>query len=314
MSADRFNLRKTLFILSVKAGNGRALRLTRRIENIYSAEGREDDLSILVTKHGSHAEEAAAAFAAQHGANALIYICGGDGSTSEVANAIAHTPAAMGVVPVGTANDFSRMLYEPKLRRSLDELMQRSLTPSIRPIDLIRINDVYSINIVSFGHDTTVLQSAYDTMQKLPWIGGVGYMIGVLRTLFADKKFPVDIEYTDTEGRRHRDHLDLITATICNGGFYGNGFNPAPEAKLDDGIIHLGLASEMPFRQFASLLMRYRKGTHLDSDKFMLKDAVSGRIIRRDGEMITANRDGIIFQADALDFAVVLGAVNFAFL
>lgn len=311
---DRDN-RQVMFILSVKAGNGRSLGLSRRIEAIYRAKGRDDSLSILVTEHGAHAYEAAGAFADKHGANGLVFICGGDGSTSEVANALAHKDAAMGVLPLGTANDFSKMLYNKKEAKHLEGLIERSLNPDIRKIDLIRLNDHYSINIVSFGYDTIVLQNALWIMDKAPFVGKTGYALGVVKSLFSRKRFDLAIEWTDKDGETHESNHSLILGAICNGGYYGNGFNPAPMAAIDDGVLQICLAETMKAHEFLPLIARYKKGTHIDHPKIRIAHVVEG-VIRPvlPDTTVLANFDGIVFEEPEIRFAVEKDALNLAFI
>lgn len=305
----------TLFILSVKAGNGKSLGLSRRIESMYEAVGRRSDVSILVTEHGDHAYEAAALFAAEHGGKGIVFICGGDGSTSEVANALAKKETAMGVLPLGTANDFSKMLYSKKDAADLEGLLRRTLTPVIRPIDLIRINDRYAVNIVSFGYDTIVLRNAYGIMQALPFVGSAGYALGVVRSLFSAKRFEIEAVWTDEHGGEHRHERPLILGALCNGGFYGNGFHPAPDAKTDDGRLHIVLADTMSFKDFATLIPRYKKGTHTSHRKITMSTAVRGVFKpKRPGDLILGNSDGIIFEEPEVRFEVEPLALKFAFI
>jgi YegS/Rv2252/BmrU family lipid kinase len=308
------NKHRTLFILSVKAGNGKSLKLTRTIEEMYREAGQ--DVTILVTQHGTHAYESAKAFAAEHGEQGIVFICGGDGSTSEVANALANKNTAMGVLPLGTANDFSRMLYTKKEAADLTGLLRRTLHPTIRPIDLIHLNDRYSINITSFGFDTIVLEHAYEVMRELPFVGSAGYALGIVKSLFSRKKFGIEAVWTDEEGRTHRQvQKSMMLGALCNGGYYGNGFNPAPMAKTDDGILHVCLVDAMPFPQFLTMIRAYKKGTHINHPKIKMGNAVSGtfRPLKPDTSIL-GNIDGIIFNEPEIRFEAAPKALKFAFI
>lgn len=307
--------RQVMFILSVKAGNGRALGLSRKIEAIYEADGRADSLSILVTEHGAHAYEASKSFAEKHGKNGLIFICGGDGSTSEVANALAHKDTAMGVLPLGTANDFSKMLCSRKDARHLETLLVRTLKPEIKKIDLIRLNGFYAINIVSFGYDTIVLKNALWIMEKLPFVGKTGYALGVVKSLFSRKHFDLALEWEDEKGQHHSSDTPLILGAICNGGYYGNGFMPAPMAKIDDGVLQICLAETMKMRELLPLISRYKKGKHLTHPKIQIANAVRGVVRPLGGEThVLANYDGIVLEDPEVRFEVEKDALNLAYI
>lgn len=307
--------KQILFILSVKAGNGKSLGLSRRIQAIYAAAGAGDRVEILLTQHGDHAYDAAAAFADTYGENGIVFICGGDGSSSEVANALANTDCAMGVLPFGTANDFSKILYTKKESKDFDGLLQRTLTPTIRKIDAIYFNGRYALNVISFGFDTIVLQNALKIMRRLLFVGSTGYAFGVVMSLFSKKKFPVAITWVDEHGVEHTLEKTMVLSAIGNGRYYGNGFQPSPNAELDDGLLDFSFAEAMSFFSFISLIKRYRQGTHAGHPKIHVGRGTRGTIRPRAPlTSIFGNSDGIIFDEAELHFEVARDAINFAYI
>lgn len=304
-----------MFILSAKAGNGKSLGLSRRVQAIYDAAGVGDRLEILMTQHGDHAYDAAAAFADRYGAKGIVFICGGDGSSSEVANALVNTDCAMGVLPFGTANDFAKVLYTKKEIKDFDGLLRRTLTPVIRKIDAIYFNGRYALNVISFGYDTIVLQNAYKIMHRLPFVGGVGYPLGVLKSLFSKRRFPVAITWIDERGVEQTLEKTMVLSAIGNGRYYGNGFQPAPQAELDDGLLDFSFVEAMSFFSFIALINRYRQGTHLGHPNVHAGRTTRGTI-RPLAPLTTifGNSDGLIFEEADLHFEVAPGAINFAFI
>ena len=101
---------------------------------------------------------------------------------------------------------------------------------------------------------------------------------------------------------------DFLISAICNGGFYGSGFNPAPEAKIDDGVLNLLLASKIPFIKFLPMIKKYKEGRHKDS-KYIREIEVTSGIIRSKDKFI-ANADGEIFKSDEIKFEVLPNALN----
>ena len=62
---------------------------------------------------------------------------------------------------------------------------------------------------------------------------------------------------------------ELLLCAFANGGFYGGGFNCAPLAKTDDGMIDLCFVSRVTRLQFATMISKYKNGTYLESKRIM---------------------------------------------
>lgn len=300
-----------LFILSENAGKGkrRELNIATYVTDLYKRKKRDTQLHLLSTRYSGHAAEAADKFMKNYGEHAVIYVCGGDGTSHEVAQVLAHTPAHMGIIPQGTANDFAKTLYGKT--HNLPEILDGTLNPSFEHCDLIRINDRYSINVTSTGYDTVVLNKAYEILAKHPRRSQAAYMQAVLGTLGRLGTQRLKISFTDTEGNRTELIEDITLLTICNGGFYGSGFNPAPDADCADGILELLFAEKLNLTQFIPLMLRYKAGTHLSSDKINYRKVLAGTIATVDGSDLLANSDGVIFRSPEIRFEVVPRALNF---
>ena len=108
----------------------------------------KEDCHITLTNSIGHACAMAREFGQLHGANGIVFACGGDGTVHEAANGLYGTGSALGVLPLGTGNDFARHIL-PSLKPA--ELLPLLPKPDIRPIDLVQINDELCINITSFG-------------------------------------------------------------------------------------------------------------------------------------------------------------------
>lgn len=107
-----------------------------------------------------------------------VYACGGDGTLNECVNGAALLPnVAVTHFPCGTGNDFIRMFGDEKERFSdLTEL----ITGELRPIDIIKCNDRYAVNICSLGLDARVGTDVHK-YSGIPVIGGpAGYVVSLL--------------------------------------------------------------------------------------------------------------------------------------
>lgn len=300
---------KYLFILSSLAGGGKSLKLKDKIIRTYKDLNLLDSLTIIETKYYNHAKDAALEFAKENGSNGVIYVCGGDGTINEVAVAIYGTETAIGVVPLGTANDFSKTIYE---NSDINSIIEKTPFPRIRPIDLMNVNGNLCINITSMGFDTKVLKYAYHFLEINKKLGGIAYFLGVFKALFGKKYDSLNYEFVDSNGETISGSGDIIISTICNGTHYGNGFNPAPDAKIDDGLIDICLVDNLKFLQLLPLIPKYRNGTHTEHKKVKMLKVKSG-MIKTNSENIIANIDGEIFYSDTIEFKIIPSAINFAF-
>lgn len=306
------------FILSAKSGKGVEQDLPAKIREVFAREEREHgivhkSLDIRITEYAGHGAELASEWAARYGAEGIVYIGGGDGSVNEVGNALAETECAMGVLPLGTGNDFARSLYPGmKAKEALAAAIERTARPELCRIDLLEVNGHYCVNVLSLGYDTVVLQRAYDFLEKWPKLGQLAYALSVLSTLFSVKYYPMHYRMKDEKGRWREGELPVSIAVMGNGGYYGSGFNPAPQAELQDGLGEFLLAERMSFFKLIPLILKYKKGKHLGDPKIHYFSFTEGEISTGGEQKFPANYDGEIFQASKMQLKMHKGKLRFA--
>lgn len=303
--------RNFLFIESGRAGKEDRGALSEKIEKAFKDKGMEGRWKLVTTEREGHVADLAQAFAREQGERGVIYVCGGDGTLHEAANALVGSPCALGLIPTGTANDFAKTLYGRNW--SEEEILRRAPSPRIAPMDLLMVNGVYCINLTSFGYDTVVLQKTYDILKKHPKLLNKAYYLAVLGTLFQKKSYRVTCDLHTEGERRVAGTYSVNLAAICNGGYYGSGFNPAPMAVVNDGIGEVCFAENLTMREFLSLILKYRKGTHLGHPKVHLERCYEGEFASTDGSLLMANYDGVIFKAPVIRFKVMPKALTFAY-
>lgn len=310
-------MKKFLFLLSRGAGRGKSIRYVREIQDIFAARGMQAQVEMRLTEHERHATELAHAFSQENRENGVVYSCGGDGTLGEAASAVIGTGCALGVIPMGTGNDFAKtVLSTLDLRKVLPATPQ----PEIRPIDLIALQfengeekHVFCINVMSFGFDTLVLSKTYALQEKIPFLGGLSYFGGVGASLFSNKSFLTRMHLKRADGSEVNCEQDNILAALCNGRYYGNGFNPAPMAEIDDGVLHLVLAKSMSTAQILPLILKYKNGKLVDDPRVQFESVVSG-VFEGVDKPIVGNHDGTIFETKKVSFQVLPKALPFAFL
>jgi len=302
-----------LFIINPKAGRKDSNELTKQIMTAFSGKPGAPACEVIWTDRAGHATELAALFAGEKGSSGVVFACGGDGTAREVANGLVGTAAAMSILPVGTANDFARAVL-PGLDTAA--ILARAEKPVIHPIDVIMANGEICLNIASLGFDTRVQRRASKMNNRCRFLGGLSYPLAILLTLFGQRQYRMHyrFEIVDDSGAIGVVEQDAtyILAAICNGRYYGGGFNPAPQASQEDGLLDICLVDSLPLREILPLIPKYKKGTHIGHPAVHCWKAKAGQI-RFQTERLLGNFDGEIFESETLDFQVMPKALRFAF-
>ncbi|WP_311486959.1 diacylglycerol kinase family lipid kinase [uncultured Anaerococcus sp.] len=295
-------MRKILFIINSKAGKTEFDIKKEDIEETFRKAGRLSEIEVVNTRYKNHTKYLIDAFDSLKYDEKIVIICGGDGSLNELVNVAYGKNMTLGLIPTGTGNDFAKNFdYESFTLNSL-------LNFKTKKIDLIKVNDFYSINVTSLGFDTQVLKRAYDYLDKNPKLGKKAYGLAVLKSLNKINCENLELKLELVDGSNFEIKGNYLISALCNGGFYGSGFNPAPEAKIDDGVLNLLLADKIPFIRFVPLIKKYKEGRHKES-KYINEILVKSGTIRSKNKFI-ANADGEIFETDEIKFQVLPKALN----
>ncbi len=231
-----------------------------------------------------------------------IYACGGDGTLNEVAAAAAgRENAAVTVFSGGSGNDFVKIFDDPKAFFDLHRLMDAEEAV----FDLIRCNDDISLNICSVGLDARVGTDAY-RYKRIPLLQGfrayaASTMVNVIKGI--SEHYVVEIN-----GERIDEELTFVC--VCNGRYYGGGFNPIPEADPSDGMLDVLLASKVSRIQVAELIGKYKNGRYRelpDQLRYIRTDAV--RILCDKPTPI--NLDGELRMAQVVDMKLAQEKLRF---
>lgn len=296
---------KKLFILSTKAGNGDFDSLREKILKTYESHNRLDELEIVSTKDRDHCKRAALEFSKMDYPKKVVIACGGDGTLGEISGVLAGTDTSLGLIPMGTGNDFSKNFNYKDFK------IEDTFEPEIRPIDLIKINDRTCINVTSIGFDTHILNTTYKILESYPKLGRRAFPLAIIRSLLNIKNEKIFCQVEDKDGEILNLKGEFIISALCNGGYYGSGFNPSPSAKIDDGILNLVLVDKLSTFQLFPLIFKYKKGTHVTNKKVREYKVVSGKIKSEDGAL--ANIDGDIFEFKEIDFKIIPKGINWAY-
>lgn len=298
-------MKKILFIISSKAGK---TEFDVKIEDLFALKKkapRDVNIEVKETKYKGHIEKIIEDFAKEEDYDKYAIICGGDGSLNELVNVAYGKDMSIGLIPTGTGNDFAKNFDYRNFN------LEKVFSFYTRPIDLIQINDKLCINVTSLGFDTQVLKKAYKFLIKNPKLGKKAYIKAVISSLRNIKYENLKIKMLMENGESKKIEGDFLISAICNGAFYGSGFNPAPEASLDDRLINLITAEKIPLYKLPFMILKYKKGKHRRSPHLNEYKISSGQI-SSDKDFI-ANIDGEIFTTNKINFKVIPSAISWIY-
>lgn len=275
---------KHLFIVNPAAGKRES---TAQLEDLLSKLSFDHD--VVYTKAAGDARRIAE-HAVALGAPIRIYACGGDGTLNEVVNGAAgHDHVAVTNVPKGTGNDFLK-LFGQNYRELFYDLEALAQGPQ-RSFDLIDCNGHLGIDVVCCGVDARIAKDVH-RYKNWRFVSGMGaYCLALLENvLFKGISCPMRLRMGEVEREE-----ETTLLCICNGRYYGGGFNPVPEAMPDDGVLDMLCVKKVTLLQLPGLIGKYAKGRYRELPEFVTDyhgDAVTFSSDRElvtvvDGEVLT---------------------------
>lgn len=224
---------------------------------------------------------------------------GGDGTVHEVAAACAGTGRVMGVLPVGTGNDYVKALgIGGDLRRALGVLLEGR----VREVDVGEVNGVPFNNGLGIGFDAEVAEG----VARAPaYLGGPGRYVWSVGRLFWGFRCHGATLRLDGEGIVE---AKTILVAVALGTTYGSMFRLAPGAVLDDGLFDVVWSEEVSRTEVLRLIPSALWGTLTDRKKVHAARAreveveLAGPVPAHvDGEMLSPTRQ---FRARVLPGAL----------
>jgi len=270
-------------ILNPAAGHGAAWRARESLARAFRRAGWSVD--IVPTERPGHATELARA-AAQSGARCLIAV-GGDGAVHEVANGLlaARASTALGVVPIGTGNDFAKLtgVY----RHSVERAVSRLVTATTARFDAGKVLGEFFVNTLGFGFGPAVVQ----TRSAMPGLKGfLSYLVPVLRT-FATFRPPL----LEVRADGYEERGNMMMVEVCNGTTAGGSYRFAPDADPRDGMLDVCIIRKIGLLRFLAALPRVMRGTHegmkevtlVRTGALVIRSPEAPLVLHLDGELRT---------------------------
>lgn len=241
---------RTALVINPTAGRGKGRILAERIQQLLRESGLE--FGSHYTRQPREGIDLVHRLAETHG---HILVAGGDGTWFEAVNGAMRTPQRprLGLIPIGTGNDFAKMLGFGNDWRAA---CHRIAAGHTRAVDIGRCNQDYFANGAGIGFDAQVSREA----RRIRYLrGNAVYLLAVVRTLLLRYATPeVTIEH-DTGTLQQT--ITLVAA--ANGRCYGGVFHIAPDAEIDDGYLELVCARGLGRLHILRLLPKVLAGRHI---------------------------------------------------
>ena len=201
----------------------------------------------------------------------------------------------------GSGNDFVKIFDDPKAFFDLHRLMDADEAV----FDLIRCNDDLALNICSVGLDARI-GTDVSNYKRLPLLHGfrayaASTVVNVVKGIAEHYVVEVDGETVDDE---------LTFICVCNGRYYGGGFNPIPEADPSDGKLDVLLVKKVSRAQVPLIIGKYKNGRYKELPHVVRHFKTKGITIRcdkdtpinLDGELMTAKTAEMRLAEEKLRF------------
>jgi len=235
------------FIVNPAAGRGRCLHEAEKVK-IFCNDYDLDHKIFYTLKSGD------AITFAREGRDSFdcVVAVGGDGTINEVVNGLIGGRAKLGVVPVGSGNDFIKAVAIPeKLEKALINLTRLKS----QKIDVGQAGDRYFINGLGIGFDAWVVK---ETLGIKKFRGMAIYLYAVLKTIYSFKPPQVLLRYDDISREEK-----FFMITVGNGISLGGGFKLTPQALIDDGLFDLNIVRDLNKWEIYKNLVSVFSGRHI---------------------------------------------------
>jgi diacylglycerol kinase (ATP) len=232
----------------------------------------------------------------------FLILGGGDGTVSSVVDFLVDGDAVLGLLPLGTANDFARTLDIPE---SIEDACKTIAQGKVVDIDLGLAGDNFYVNVASVGLGVEATRALSPWLKKST--GPLAYPVAAISAFLKHKPFSATLTFPDGD-HETVEYDRLLQVAIGNGRFYGGGMIVASESGIDDKTLDI----------YAVDLGRHRDligaARYLKSGDFIKTDGVhhfrTSRVRLETGPELPVNIDGEVVTRTPQDFSVAHNALD----
>ena len=281
-------------IVNPVSGGGKNKEVVQKIEKLLAERGEE--CRIFPTEAEDDGDRQAR-LAVESGCDAIVCV-GGDGTISEVVDAVANSGKVFYIVPSGTGNDFARAFGLPK---DPLEAFKAQLDGEDAAIDCGCLNGRAFINVSGSGFDVEVLRKTEELKAVYP--GEQAYTKAVLAVLSSYKAFKAEIS---VDGGAFKACKATIVE-IANGKYFGGGMLVAPGSSFRDGMFDVVVVDQVPRGLIPFLLSMFKLGLHV---YLPIGHVVRAKEIVLRAKDMVINIDGNLKEMNEAHYRILEGALR----
>ena len=281
-------------IVNPVSGGGKNQKVVKEIEKLLAERG---ETCRLFPTEAEGDGDRQARLAIESGCDSIICV-GGDGTLSEVVDAMANSGKMLYIVPSGTGNDFARAFGLPK---DPLEAFKAQLDGEEALIDCGSLNGRAFINVSGSGFDVEVLRKTEELKAVYP--GEQAYTKAVLAVLGSYKAFEAEISVDGSEFKPYK----ATIIEIANGQYFGGGMLVAPKSSFKDGMFDVVIVDQVPRALIPFLLPLFKLGLHV---YLPIGHVIRAKeLVMRAKEMVI-NIDGNLKEMSEARYRVMEGALR----
>ena len=229
-----------------------------------------------------------------------VVICGGDGTLHFAVREFDLERSTIGLIPLGSGNDFARVLGIPK---SIPEACAIAAGEHVRRVDVATANDLRYLGVAGLGFDSEVARYANEHARFLG--GSLVYVYSIFRVL--PRFTPLRVRMIANGTTRDE---DIMFAAVGNSRQYGGGIRITPSAVIDDGALDACIVHRTTKAQLFLTLPRAYNGSHV---KKSFVETMRGAEFRFESERpLDVFADGEYLTKTPVRFAIAPGKLRFA--
>ncbi len=296
--------RDITLLVNPRAGSGTAMAVGKRVATFLSDRGCRVTLPQLPSVEVARAQARAAASRGDSG----VVVVGGDGMCHLAIQEIAGTTTALGIVPVGTGNDFASALGFPADPEPAATGIVRALSGANELVDLGRADQRWWASVLCAGFDSAV----NDRANRMRWPRGPRrYDLAVLAELSKLRTVPMTLGMVRDDGSA-ADPLecDVTLVAVGNTRCYGGGIPICPDADPTDGLLDVTVVGPISRTGLIRVMPTLRRGQHLAHPAVRTYRARSVTLACPAGRRVTAYADGEPIQSLPVSVTCQPGALR----
>jgi diacylglycerol kinase (ATP) len=234
-----------------------------------------------------------------------IIAAGGDGTLNEVINGIAHAAdrIRIGLLPLGTGNDFARTL---RLPATIEENIAILRAAKTRPIDLVRVRsdkERFFVNVSAGGFSGLVDEKLTPEIKRT-W-GPLAYVRSAAAALPELHAYQTEVRFAEGETLS----LELYNVIVANGTYVAGGLPVAPQANPSDGLLDVGLIPKRSTPEMVLLAAQIVLGNHLGAQAITFRRTTQVSVKSKPGMWF--NADGELVGNEPAVFEIIPRALQF---